>query len=320
MTTSLFPLKPFLKWAGGKSQLLKQIQNFYPEELKNGTIQNYYEPFLGGGAVFFHIMSHYQVKNAYLWDINQEVILVYKVVQRKVEKLLEHLEEYQCKYNRLEETKRLAYFLQVRELYNQKRSSITDNLSADCILRAAQMIFLNKTCFNGLFRVNQKGEFNVPFGKYKKPKILDPDNLTKVSEILRNVELKKTDFGELERIATMENAFVYLDPPYRPLSKTSSFTSYSQTGFDEPAQYRLANTYQLLDKKGAKLMLSNSNPKNVNPQDDFFEQQYGQFYRHSVSANRMINSVATKRGQITELLITNYPTYSPSSSPFVLNS
>jgi DNA adenine methylase len=290
--------KPFIKWAGGKSQLIGQLK--YPIELKKGLIKNYYEPFLGGGAVFFDIINHYPVKNFYLSDINEELILVYKVIQKDVSTLIDLLQTYQQKYLRLDQAKRKAYFYEIRDKYNNK--------PIDGINRATQMIFLNKTCFNGLFRLNKKGGFNVPFGDYKNPKILDESNLINVSKSLQKVELKVADFRELEKVVTTEDSFVYFDPPYRPLSKTSSFTSYSKTSFDEQAQISLANTFKVLNDRGAKLMLSNSDPKNIDQKDDFFETQYAGFNIQRVSANRMINSVATKRGKITELIITNYPT------------
>ncbi len=300
--------KPFIKWAGGKSQLLKQLRVKYPKELELGFIKNYYEPFLGGGAVFFDLINSYPVENFYLSDINEELILVYQVIQNEVETLIELLQAYQQKYSGLDNDKRKAYFFQIREEYNHSRFHIHDkNISPDWILRAAQMIFLNKTCFNGLFRLNKNGGFNVPSGNYKNPTILDKSNLINVSKLLQRVELKVADFSQLEKVITTADSFVYFDPPYRPLSKTSAFTSYSKTSFDDQAQIRLAKTFNILNAKGIKLMLSNSDPKNVDKTDNFFETQYAGFRIQTVSANRMINSVSTKRGKITELLMTNYP-------------
>jgi DNA adenine methylase len=168
------------------------------------------------------------------------------------------------------------------------------------------LLFLNKTCFNGLFRNNQKGEFNVPFGDYKNPKILDETHLMNVSQALQKVILSVADFSELEQDNMSKDSFIYFDPPYRPISSTSSFTSYSQTRFDESAQIRLANIFKALNYQGVKLMLSNSDPKNIDKNDHFFETQYRGFHIQRILANRMINSVSHNRGQITELLITNY--------------
>jgi DNA adenine methylase len=299
--------KPFLKWAGGKSQLLEQLKANYPQALKSGKIKNYYEPFLGGGAVFFHIINHYPVENFYLLDINEDIILVYQVIQKEVNALIKLLETYQNHYLNLEQVQRKAYFYQIREQYNQTHFQINyQNISKQGIFRAAQLIFLNKTCFNGLFRNNQKGAFNVPSGDYKNPRILDKTNLINVSRALQAVVLKVADFSELEKHKICKDSFIYFDPPYHPISPTSNFTTYNQTRFDESAQIRLANTFKRLDRQGIKLMLSNSDPKNIDENDHFFEIQYKGFHIQRISANRMINSVGSQRGKITELLITNY--------------
>jgi len=299
--------KPFLKWAGGKSQLLEQLKTNYPQALKSGQLKNYYEPFLGGGAVFFQMINHYSVENFYLSDINKDLILVYQVIQKAVNALIKLLEAYQNHYLNLEPEQRKAYFYQIREQYNQTRFQINyQNISKPEISRAAQLIFLNKTCFNGLFRNNQKGAFNVPSGDYKNPRILDETNLINVSQALQKVVLKVADFSELEKHKMNKDSFIYLDPPYRPISPTSSFTTYSQTRFDESSQIQLANTFKRLDRQGVKLMLSNSDPKNIDENDHFFETQYAGFHIQRILANRMINNVGSQRGKITELLITNY--------------
>ncbi|MDM8565227.1 Dam family site-specific DNA-(adenine-N6)-methyltransferase [Candidatus Halobeggiatoa sp. HSG11] len=293
--------KPFLKWAGGKTQLIKQLQ--YPDELKQGLITSYYEPFVGGGAVFFDIINNYPIKSAYLSDINVELILVYQTIQKQVSKLIDLLDIYQTEYLSLDEASRVAYFYDIRAEYNCSHKNYK-RITKNAIRQAAQIIFLNKTCFNGLFRVNKSGKFNVPFGKYKNPKILDAENLIKVAQILQSVSLKVADFSELEKLPVNQNSFIYFDPPYRPISKTSTFTSYSTFQFDNMAQIKLANTFKLLDKTGAKLMLSNSKP--IDPKDNFFVKHYADFNIMNIKANRMINSVASKRGKIAELLITNY--------------
>jgi DNA adenine methylase len=299
--------KPFLKWAGGKSQLLLQFEAHYPPQLAAGEIVTYIEPFLGGGATFLSIAQRYPFQRAYLTDINPELILAYSVVQRDPLELIAQLEQHQQAYDASSEEARAGYFYSVREQYNAQRAEIRfDHYSNAWVTRAARMIFLNKTCFNGLFRVNARGEFNVPFGRYKKPAICDPENLKRVSALLQKAELQIAPFTVCERWVTADT-FVYFDPPYRPISPTSSFTSYSSDRFDDGDQMALAAFFAHLDKRyGAKLMLSNSDPAPINPHDDFFERLYQGFQIHRVWASRMINSHADKRGKITVLCITNY--------------
>lgn len=299
--------KPFLKWAGGKSQLLPQFEKHLPQELVAGHITRYIEPFLGGGALFLATAQRYSIQQAYLTDINPELILVYRVVQQDVSELIAQLDEHQRSYDVRGEDARSDYFYSVREQYNAQRADVDfDCYSSEWARRAAGMIFLNKTCFNGLFRVNARGGFNVPFGRYKNPAISDPENLRRVSALLQNAELHVAPFTACSQWATMET-FVYFDPPYRPISPTSSFTSYSSHKFDDAAQVVLAEFFaQLHDQVGAKLMLSNSDPTEINPEDDFFTRLYGRFNIRQVWASRMINSQAGKRGKISELLIMNY--------------
>jgi DNA adenine methylase len=299
--------KPFLKWAGGKVQLLSQFEANYPKALKEGNIDTYFEPFLGGGAVFLDIAQNYPITSAYLCDINEELILTYRVIQRNPETMVELLKQLSKQYYALTMEKRKEFYYTIRTLYNQHRYQIDySKYSEPWITRAAHMIFLNKTCYNSLFRMNRKGEFNVPYGRYKKPKILDAENIFNVSKMLQIAEICFGDFTECEPFITTQS-FVYFDPPYRPISRTSSFTSYSKNVFTDDEQIKLGNYYRLLHKKyGAKLMLSNSDPTNENPHDRFFEELYQGFKIHKVSANRMINSNAQKRGPITELVITNY--------------
>lgn len=302
-----YEVRPFVKWAGGKTQLIKQLNANYPQALKSGQIKNYYEPFLGGGAVFFDLVNQFSTEKFYLSDINEDLMLAYRVVQKKIGTLIELLDVYQQDYLKLAPVQRKAYFYQIREQYNQTRFQLNyQTISKREILHAAQLIFLNKTCFNGLFRHNKKGAFNVPFGDYKKPKILDVTNLLNVSQILQRVILCSADFNILEQYPLSEDSFVYLDPPYRPLNATSSFTTYSKTPFTETAQIRLAEIFRKLDQQGVKLMLSNSDPKNFDKTDDFFEIHYAGFHIQRILAHRMINRIGSQRGKITELLITNY--------------
>ena len=298
--------KPFLKWVGGKRQLLEQFEKFYPSELKLKKIKNYYEPFVGGGAVFFDVAQNYEVENAYLYDINDELILTYKVIQKDIQKLIEFLHRYDKQYKKLNEEKRKEYYYELRENFNLQRFNIDYNIySENWIPRVAQTIFFNKTCFNGLFRFNSKGGFNSPMGKYENPKILDEQNLLNVSKLLEIATIKKADFKEVKN-DIKENSFVYFDPPYRPISKTASFTAYSKFNFQNDEQLQLASLFYDLDQQGYKLMLSNSDPKNTDPKDDFFETIYSGFKIERVNAKRYINSDAKKRNSIKEIVVTNY--------------
>jgi DNA adenine methylase len=306
LKTDQFRAKPFLKWAGGKGQLLESFQKFYPQRLSEGKIENYCEPFIGGGAVFFDIVQNYPVKSALLCDNNEDLILTYLVIQKEVQNLIDHLDRFQSQYLKLNDEKRKAYYYKMREQFNTQKNSVNyHRFSAKWTKRAAQIIFLNRTCFNGLFRFNSKGEFNVPQGRYKNPKILDAENLLKVSELLSVAEIRKADFREIKGRVT-ENTFVYYDPPYRPLNQTSSFTAYSKHAFGDTEQIALAGLFSELNQKGAKQMLSNSDPKNHNPEDHFFDDLYNGFHVFRVPARRAINSAGNKRHAINEIVVTNY--------------
>ena len=298
--------KPFMKWAGGKGQLIKVFRDFYPAELKNGLINTYYEPFLGGGAVFFDVAQQYSIQSAYLYDINQELILTWQVIQQNVYQLIETLDSFQKRYEKLNEEEQSKFYYDVRDDFNRDLHKTNySKYNDDWILRAAQIIFLNRTCFNGLFRLNQKGEFNVPAGRYKNPKILDERNLVNVSKLLEIAEIKHAGFAEVEH-NIKRNSFVYFDPPYRPISKTSDFTAYSKFKFEDLEQRHLADVFHRLHNKGIKLMLSNSDPKNHDPNDNFFDEIYKDFNISRVPARRMINSKPEKRDAINEIIVTNY--------------
>jgi len=241
-----------------------------------------------------------------LYDINDELILTYKVIQNNIQKLIEFLYRYEKQYKKLDDEKQKGYYYELRESFNLQRFNIDYNrYSENWIPRAAQTIFLNKTCFNGLFRFNSKGGFNSPMGRYKNPKILDEQNLLKVSKLLEIATIKKADFKEIKN-DIKNNSFVYLDPPYRPISKTSSFTSYNKFNFKDDEQVQLASLFYELNQQGHKLMLSNSDPKNIDPNDDFFETIYSNFNITKVDAKRSINSNGTKRNSIKEIVVTNY--------------
>lgn len=299
--------KPFLKWAGGKGQLLEQFERYYPTDLQFGKVERYIEPFVGGGAVFFEIMQKFKPRLAFISDINKDLILTYIIVQQKSDELLIRLEEFQRLYYETDTLERQEFFLKIRETFNSERSNINyKTISDNWISRASQLIFLNKTCFNGLFRLNSKGDFNVPFGKYEKPNICDKINIKACSEVLKNTQISVSSYEKcFENIDNQ--SFVYLDPPYRPLSKTANFTTYAGMEFRDQEQIRLAEFFNKIHKeKRAKLMLSNSDPKNESPEDVFFDNIYSDFNIHRVKANRSINSKGDKRGAINEIIVTNY--------------
>ncbi len=299
--------KPFLKWVGGKRQLLNSFQELYPTELKKKKIKNYYEPFVGGGAVFFDVAQNFEIENAFLYDINEELILTYLVIQKDVIKLLDFLFRYDKQYKKLNEEKQKEYYYDLRESFNHQRFNIDyDNYSENWIPRAAQTIFLNRTCFNGLFRFNSKGEFNSPMGRYKNPKIIDEQNLLNVSKLLEIATIKKADFKEVKSDLNSVSSFIYFDPPYKPISKTASFTAYSKLTFQDDEQLQLAGLFYELNEEGYSLMLSNSDPKNTDPNEDFFDQIYKDYRITRVDAKRSINSDPTKRNSIKEIVVTNY--------------
>jgi len=299
-------VKPFLKWAGGKGQLLKQFEKYYPEKLVAGGVKKYFEPFVGSGAVFFNIIQSFNVDEYYISDVNEELILVYISIKENVEELIKLLKVIETKYLLLSEEEREELFYDTRDKFNKAKSEFDfDNYNDTWLERAAQTIFLNRTCFNGLFRVNSKGGFNVPFGRYVNPTICNEKNLRKVSTTLADINILKGDFT-ISKDLVDDTSFVYFDPPYRPVSKTSSFTSYSTDRFLDSEQMRLAEYYKELHNKGAMLMLSNSDPKNNSPSDNFFDDIYSDFNIKKVKAKRAINTKADGRGKIFELVILNY--------------
>ncbi|MBI2581244.1 DNA adenine methylase [Candidatus Woesearchaeota archaeon] len=268
----------FVKWAGGKTQLLEQFSELYPQKFNR-----FFEIFLGSGAVFFNIKQKFSPSQSFLFDINEDLINTFKLVRDHVEELIPLLREHRDKDNNRE------YFNKQREQFNTMKSGLE---------KAAIFIYLNKTCFNGLYRVNSEGKFNVPFGKYKKPAILQETKLRMASKLLQNSELLVANFAEAMKRAK-ENDFVYMDPPYFPLTKTASFTSYQKDSFLEEEQRQLVKEFQQLDKRGCLLMLSNSDTQ-------FIRELYEGYKIHTVKARRAINRIGTKRGKINEIVITNY--------------
>ena len=298
--------RPFLKWAGGKGQLLEQISNYLPNELVSGLISNYVEPFVGGGAVLFYILQNFPIKNVNIFDTNPELIIAYKTIKSSPNELIDELSSLETNYQNLAGSENSLFYYKIRKEYNEEISGFDYfNYSVRWVSRTSRTIFLNRTCFNGLFRVNSKGEFNVPFGDYKHPKICDPINIRAISKLLSNTTITLGDFS-LSKECIKPNSFVYFDPPYRPISVTSSFNSYSRDVFNDSEQLRLAKFFREMSTTGAKLMLSNSDPQNNNIEDRFFEEAYQGFEIQRVKASRMINSKHDGRGQINELLIMNY--------------
>lgn len=292
-------LKPFIKWAGGKTQILPVIKKMYPHGLGK-QILKYAEPFVGGGAVLFDILSSYDLKEVYISDNNKELINAYTVIRDNVDKLIATLTKFKDEYSALDDEGREKYYYKKREAFNGLLQCDSHEIE-----KAALFIFLNKTCFNGLYRVNRQGYFNVPSGKYKNPGICDEDNLRNISRALKNVTIQYGDYQKSDEFID-EATFVYFDPPYRPISQTSAFTAYTKDVFDDDAQIRLADYVKKLSKKGAKIALSNSDPKNENKDDDFFDNLYSDFNIERISAVRAINSNGKGRGKISELFINNY--------------
>jgi len=263
--------RPFLKWAGGKGKLIQQYIPYLPKKFKT-----YYEPFLGGAAVFFYLNP----PSAALTDINAELVNAYRCVRDNVEELILNLEVHQLRHCR-------DYYYEVRQ-----SPGVTN------IEKAARLIYLNKTCFNGLYRENSKGAFNVPIGKYKNPKICNPALLRSVSAALQNAQIKVRPFEDILEQASSCDDFVYFDPPYHPLSPTSNFTAYSRYSFTQDDQIRLKYVFAELAERGVNVMLSNSDCP-------FIRELYRDFNINSIIAPRLINSDARKRGNITEVLITS---------------
>jgi len=291
---------PFLKWAGGKGRLLPVLKENFPVELGK-EINKYVEPFVGGGAVLFDILSTYNLKKIYINDVNDELINTYNVIKNDVEALIEILNQIQNEYLILDKDKRKEFYYSKRELFNKyKTENILDTETA------ALFIFLNKTCFNGLYRVNSNGLFNVPAGDYKNPLICNSDNLRGVSKKLTKVSILCGSYEKLQKIID-NKTFVYFDPPYRPLNKTSSFNTYTKSAFNDESQIELAKFIKKLSKKGAYVLASNSDPKNTNPEDSFFDDLFSDMEIKRVSVKRLINRKAELRNnKITELIIKNY--------------
>ncbi|KKP90491.1 MAG: adenine methylase protein [Candidatus Moranbacteria bacterium GW2011_GWC2_37_73] len=276
--------KPFVKWVGGKRQLLKQFRerDLYPPYDFDPKTATYFEPFVGGGAMFFDLLP----KKAVLSDMNAELVTTYNVIKNDVEGLIKKLKEHQKKNNK-------EYFLKVRAQDFKKLSDVDV---------AARFIYLNRTCFNGMFRVNSSGQFNVPFGDNKNPLICDEENLRKAHDAMKHTKILHQDYGKVLEKAK-KGDFVYFDPPYYPVNATSSFTSYTKEGFLEKQQIELKDAFMELHKRGCYVMLSNSDTPLIN---ELYSGLGKKIKIHTVDAGRSINSKGTGRGKIKEVVVINY--------------
>lgn len=297
-TTKNRTAKPFLKWAGGKSQLLPAIKKALPTSILQSDF-TYIEPFIGSGAVLFWMLGNFQnLKKAVINDINSDLINTYKTIADTPNKLIAHLKTLQHEFHALEghNEHKKKYYYQKRTLYNSRTEESTT--------QAALFIFLNRTCFNGLYRVNRNNEFNVPMGAYQRPTICDEQNILAVSNALQNVEILCGDFERTLDYAD-KNTLFYFDPPYKPLSKTSNFNAYAKGEFNDAEQIRLRDFCHLLDRLNHSWLLSNSDVRECDINNGFFDDLYAHFNIKRVDAKRQINSNAKKRGILKELLITN---------------
>lgn len=291
--------KPFIKWVGGKSQLIEQLDAMLPADFGNWENATYIEPFAGGGAMLFYMLQRYpNIQRAVINDVNQDLTTCYCTVRDFPDELINSLSGIEREYLTLpSEEERRAFFMESRVHYNEK--------NLDPIENTTLFIFLNRTCFNGLYRVNKRGQFNVPFGKYKNPTICDAATIRKDSETLQRVEILTGDFEDTFNSAE-GNTLFYFDPPYRPLSDTSSFNDYTKDSFNDDAQIRLKEYCDKVNQAGYKFMLSNSDCKGKNKEDNFFDLLYGDYEIERVLASRNVNSNPSKRGKLTEILVHNY--------------
>ena len=286
--------KPFIKWVGGKSQLIEQLEAKLPADFDNWENVTYIEPFVGGGAMLFYMLqTHPNIKSAIINDINEDLTTCYKVVKQSPDALVESLKQIQKEYYSLQnEDARKHFFLLMRDEFNTKQLNPIDNTTL--------FFFLNRTCFNGLYRVNKAGLFNVPFGRYETPTICDPITIYADSELLQNVEILTGDYQQT-LVHAKGNTLFYFDPPYRPLNNTSSFNDYAKEAFNDFAQRRLKEFCDQVETAGYKFMLSNSDCS-----DMFFDDLYAQYVIERVWASRSVNANPQKRGKLTEILVHNY--------------
>ena len=294
--------KPFLKWAGGKRQLLPEITSRLPSDISQ--CKTYVEPFLGGGSALFSILEKHDFDNVFVSDINPELILCYRAIRDDFASVANSLGILSKAYPEDKKGQKEFYY-NARDEWNSGVDKATELDAQNMASRAALTIFLNKTCFNGLFRVNKKGMFNVPCNYVKRPHFPNEEDLHEVNLSLQGVKIEVADFKHCEHFIG-EDSFVYFDPPYRPLSDTSGFVSYAKGDFDDDDQKELGALFRRLDSTGARLLLSNSDPKNSDSDDEFFDELYSGFTIDRVMARRSINSVGAGRGKINEIMVRNY--------------
>ena len=290
--------KPFLKWAGGKTQLINDIEKSLPKKLVQSDF-TYIEPFVGSGAILFWMLRSFpNLKKAVINDINKDLINTYQMIASEPKELISILTILEREFHELQENEenKKVYYYEKRTLYNTRTASLS--------MQAALFIFLNRTCFNGLYRVNKKNQYNVPIGRYKNPTICDTSNILAVSEVLQKVEILSGDY-EKTLAYVEENTLFYFDPPYKPLSDTSNFNAYAKGAFNDDEQVRLRDFCTKLDGLNHHWILSNSDVKGVDKTNNFFDDLYSDFFIKRVNAKRSINSNAKKRGLLKELLITN---------------
>jgi len=293
---------PFVKWAGGKSKLVETILNRVSKHINFDEIDHYIEPFVGGGAMFFYLAKHYRLKSYTIIDINLDLINTYRAIKENPILLVKEMDRLQDKYNHfLSMRDKELFYYEERDKYNNYSNK--ENLKKHIDFnRAAQFIFLNKSGFNGLYRVNKSGDFNVPFGKKEKIRIYDDKNILKVYEVLQKTTIVHGDYRQTADYLN-KNTFVYFDPPYRPITNTSSFTAYDHNGFNDEDQVALAQFCMQLYIQGVRFALSNSDPHNTDPSDDFFDDLFKGFIIYRISAPRQIAAESKSRNRVTEILV-----------------
>lgn len=277
--------KPFIKWVGGKSKLVPELIKIFPKKFNN-----YYEPFVGGGALFYEVKQNNNISFCNINDINKKLITTYLQIQNNPNSLISFLKSIEIEYKKLPLIEQEKYFYSIRKKYNEE--------DLDSIAIAGYLIFLNKTCFNGMYRENSKGQYNIPFGDQKNPNICDEKNIMAVFDCLKNTKITNLSFEEAVK-KCQKGDFIYFDPPYHPVNFTSKFTSYHKNCFGPREQEKLRDVFANLDQKGCFVMLSNS-------YTPFIEDLYCKFNINYLYASRSINSKGDKRGKIKEIVVTNY--------------
>lgn len=299
LTENTIKVTPFVKWAGGKAKLIPQIEQHIFEHLTLDDIDTYVEPFIGGGALFFYLCSKFNIKNKVISDVNKELINCYQVIKENHTKLLAELETIQIFYNSLEDLEeKKEHFYYIRSEFNKN----IQNIEYDKIQQAVYFIYLNKIGFNGLYRVNKKGLFNVPFGQRIKTSLFDKKNIENIAQILKDTTILHGDYQETRQFAN-KNTLFYFDPPYRPISTSSSFTSYTESSFNDKNQIALKEFCDEIKEQGAKIVLSNSDPIPNDPEDTFFDDLFKSYDIFRIQANRAIGAKGSSRGKVSEILV-----------------